>query len=199
MKLIKKIDKGERWGNGKPKPYGLFQCECGAMVERLLYVGLKNKSCGCKKPAPKGKKNWKYRHGACGSALYWVWHGMKGRCKKQNRQSANVIRNYNDREISVCDDWKTAANFIAWAKSSGYRPGLFLDRKDNDKGYNPENCRWVTPKKSAQNRRIVAACKVIALQLVALVESGLSIKAASESLGVNYDRAQWMVRKYRKK
>lgn len=31
--------------------------------------------------------------------------------------------------------------------------GLWLDRIDNSKGYEPGNCRWVTPKESAKNRK----------------------------------------------
>jgi hypothetical protein len=34
-----------------------------------------------------------------------------------------------------------------------YKIGLQIDRIDNNKGYEKDNCRWVTPKENARNRR----------------------------------------------
>ena len=33
-----------------------------------------------------------------------------------------------------------------------YQEGLYIDRIDNDKGYSPDNCRWVTNKENNRNR-----------------------------------------------
>ena len=46
-------------------------------------------------------------------------------------------------------------NFIKWAEENGYMPyqNLSIDRKDNDKGYSPDNCRWVTWDIQMLNRR----------------------------------------------
>ena len=36
---------------------------------------------------------------------------------------------------------------------NGYSDELQIDRIDNEKGYSPDNCRWVTVKENQNNRR----------------------------------------------
>lgn len=91
-------------------------------------------------------------HGACCDypELYGVWCSMKSRCENPNRQK---FKDYGGRGISVCEKWHDSYEFVLWALLNGYRKGLQLDRINNDKGYSPENCRWVTPKENSRNRR----------------------------------------------
>lgn len=37
--------------------------------------------------------------------------------------------------------------------ANGYNDELSIDRVDNDKGYSPSNCRWVTAYTQANNKR----------------------------------------------
>lgn len=76
--------------------------------------------------------------------LYVVYHGMHSRCERKSHPS---YENYGGRGISVCEEWSGKDgffNFKKWAVRSGWTKGLSLDRKENNKGYCPENCQWAT-------------------------------------------------------
>lgn len=85
------------------------------------------------------------------SHIYKAWAAMKSRCYRIGDKSYNY---YGKRGIVVCDEWKDNFKvFRDWAFANNYRKGLLLDRIDNNKGYSPDNCRWVTHRYSAYNRR----------------------------------------------
>lgn len=86
-------------------------------------------------------------HGMTRTRLYRVWCGMKERCSNPNNKS---FERYGDRGINVCDEWMKFEPFMNWSLSNGYGEGLTIDRINNDRGYSPDNCRWVDYK--TQNR-----------------------------------------------
>lgn len=76
--------------------------------------------------------------------LYQIFQGMKDRCYNVN---SSHYKTYGARGITVCDEWLEnggVQNFISWSLDNGYDDKLTLDRIDNDKGYSPDNCQWVT-------------------------------------------------------
>ena len=80
---------------------------------------------------------------------YSVWHSMKTRC--YNPRSA-IFMYYGGRGITVCDRWRES--FPAFYADMGPRPSLnhSIDRPDNARGYEPDNCSWQTSQVQAQNR-----------------------------------------------
>ena len=89
-------------------------------------------------------------HGMKNTREYYSWCGMKRRCYGVEKE--RYIRRYRDRGITVCPQWRDS--FEQFYKDMGpCPPGMMLDRKDNDRGYEPSNCRWATPKQQANNRR----------------------------------------------
>lgn len=90
-------------------------------------------------------------HGKRDTKLYNIWSGMKQRCIDKNYSKFNY---YGGRGISVCNDWITNFNnFYNWSIANGYKPGLSIDRINNDGNYSPLNCRWIERGNQNRNKR----------------------------------------------
>ena len=82
-----------------------------------------------------------------------VYIGMMRRCGLYKGKTS-LKRYYADRGITVCDEWKKSFDsFEKWSIAHGWKKGLQIDRIDNNRNYEPSNCRFVTPKENSQNRR----------------------------------------------
>lgn len=90
-------------------------------------------------------------HGERNTPLWRIWKGMRERC---HNPKASNYRWYGARGIFVCPEWYDDYTiFRDWAYAHGYEPGMQLDRENNDKGYTPENCRWLTRLENLKNKR----------------------------------------------
>lgn len=81
--------------------------------------------------------------------LFNTWRLMVRRCEDPRHKNFD---RYGARGIKLCDAWHDFDVFWQWAQSSGYQPGLQIDRVDNQQGYSPENCRWTTSRNNNRNR-----------------------------------------------
>jgi len=75
---------------------------------------------------------------------------MRQRC---NNPGHKQYVDYGGRGIRICDEWADFESFYQWALSNGYDESLSIDRIDNNKGYCPDNCRWVDGFTQANNKR----------------------------------------------
>lgn len=172
--------------------FGLFLCPyCGKTVKRRTLNGKRDKSCGCNNISI-------INHGLAkdNKRLHETWVNMKTRCTNPKYIKAH---RYSKRGILLCKEWFDFKKFLNWEHKNGYNDSLQIDRIDNNKGYFPQNCHFVTPAMNSQNRECNKINMQMANKIRELKKSGLTqIKIAKmfnicrESVSLIVLNKQWI-------
>lgn len=151
---------GQRFGKltalrfiGRVNKHSMFMCICDCGKETIVTSNNLRRnhttSCGCESSKKTmGKRS--ITHGLSKHPLFKMWCYMRNRCywDKHNR-----FEHYGGKGITVCDEWRDDFEpFYLWAINNGWKKGLSIDRRENDKNYCPDNCRFTTTFHQNRNR-----------------------------------------------
>ena len=146
------IEKTDRKSSGSI----VWKCKCDCGNEAFVSSGHlrigHTQSCGCL------QKERVTTHGKKNTSEYRSWYGMKSRCYNPNNKR---YKNYGGRGIEVCDRWKDS--FENFYNDMGSKPSSkhSIDRIDNDRNYEPGNCKWSTATEQNRNQRNKRDVKLI--------------------------------------
>lgn len=125
------------------------RCDCGNVkwVEGRNVRAGKSKSCGCYQK----EMSWVVRPTARSKTETRTWHCWRDMIRRCHQKHRRDYADYGAKGIRVSKEWR--ASFQTFVSDMGLKPdGLTLDRIDNTKGYNKENCRWATRAQQYNNR-----------------------------------------------
>jgi len=134
--------------SGKKVRIVTCQCDCGNIknyqLSRVIYNN-HTKSCGCIRETVNRDRIDKNR-------TYTSYHSMRTRCTNVNSDNYQY---YGAKGVTICERWMDEENgYNNFKEDMKERPeGTTIDRINVEGNYEPNNCRWATPKEQIHNRR----------------------------------------------
>jgi hypothetical protein len=144
------------------------QCSCGKVVmpQRGALLNGRAKSCGCLRREILGSIGIK--HGMSASVEYAVFRSMRDRCENPANKH---YHNYGGRGLRVL-----FPDFHSFYQELGPRQtGGWIDRIDNNRGYEPGNCRWVSPSENQKNKRVSKVWEIDGVTYESSVEAAAAL------------------------
>jgi hypothetical protein len=140
----------------KNKLYWLFKCDCGneKIVEKSKAISGHTKSCGCYSREKTSVVN--STHSMSKTRFYRIYRGIINRCYLSNW---HCYEKYGANGITVCDRWLESfenfrddmyESYLKHVEKFGEK-NTSIDRINSDGNYEPDNCRWETLERQANN------------------------------------------------
>jgi len=127
-----------------------------------------------------------------GTLEYRAWQKMKAKCYTRKTRGYSYC---GGRGIKVCDKWKD--DFEAFLEDMGPRPSTdhVMDRRDRDKDYSPDNCRWYTLAEQREAHRYPSNTNLISFngQTMSQGEWARSLGCNEKLIGHRLNRLGWSV------
>ncbi len=146
MKLVKDLGTQLCTGNRRRRK-GIYRCPSCGDEREYLTDSVKQNMKTCKECIP---KQFKRTHGLSGHKGRSIYKNMMSRCYNPKDKS---YTDYGKRGITVSRIWQNLNSFLRWYDSQTIPKGYQLDRRDNNLGYYPSNCRFISPAKNSKNKR----------------------------------------------
>ncbi len=166
-------------------------CICGkpAVVSGKLLRAGHTQSCGCLGVEVRVAATKKHGASRSNDRTYNCWKDMRKRC---NNPSSAYYHRYGGRGIRVCPAWDDYNTFLA---DMGPCPeGYSIERINIDKGYEPENCKWIPADRQQRNTsksRYITALGKTQLLVEWAEEYGLPAK----NISARIDKLGWAAEK----